>query len=88
MDIATKFASGQEDVEAIFHKDKGHGKRMEDTPEATTQRNPKKNKKKKVQQGQHEALATDLVAATERRIPQVPQGGPSVFDKMLRESCP
>jgi hypothetical protein len=55
---------------------------------ASSQRNPKKNKKKKVQQGQHEALATDLVAATERRIPQVPQGGPSVFDKMLRESCP
>jgi hypothetical protein len=26
MDIATKFASGQEEVEALFHKDKGDGK--------------------------------------------------------------
>jgi hypothetical protein len=47
MDIATKFASGQEDVEAIFYKDKGSKKRKEDAPEATTQCNSKKNKKKK-----------------------------------------
>lgn len=47
MDIATKFASGQEDVEAIFHKDKGSKKRKEDAPEATTQCKSKKNKKKK-----------------------------------------
>ena len=49
----------------FFHKDKGRGKRMEDTPEATTQRNPKKNKKKKAPQGKHEALEIDLVAVAE-----------------------
>lgn len=48
MDIATKFASGQEVVEAIFHKDKDSGKQKEDTRKVTTQSNPKKNKKKKV----------------------------------------
>jgi hypothetical protein len=47
MDIATKFALGQEAAEAIFHKDKGNGKRKEDAPKASSQRNPKKNKKKK-----------------------------------------
>jgi hypothetical protein len=34
MDVATKFASGQEAIEAIFHKDNGNGKRK-GTPEAT-----------------------------------------------------
>jgi hypothetical protein len=47
MDIATKFASEQEAIEAFFHKDKDNGKRKEDAPEATTQRNPKKNKKRR-----------------------------------------
>jgi hypothetical protein len=46
IDIATKFASGQEAVEALFHKEKGNKKRKEGTPEASTQRNPKKGKKK------------------------------------------
>jgi hypothetical protein len=45
------------------------------TPEASTQRNSKKGKKNKVQQGPHEALATELVAATEKRNPRAPQGG-------------
>jgi hypothetical protein len=48
MDITTKFASGQEAVEALFHKDKGVGKRKEGAPEASTQCNPKKGKKKKM----------------------------------------
>jgi hypothetical protein len=46
MNIATKFALGQEVVEAIFHKDKDNGKRKKDAPKVTSQRNPKKNKKK------------------------------------------
>jgi hypothetical protein len=49
MDIATKFALGQEAVEALFHKDKGDKKRKEGTLEASTQRNPKKGRKKKTQ---------------------------------------
>jgi hypothetical protein len=37
MDIATKFASGQEAVEAIFWKDKQpQGRQPEDVPEAST----------------------------------------------------
>jgi hypothetical protein len=37
MDIATKFASGQEAVEAIFRKDKQpQGRPPEDAPEAST----------------------------------------------------
>jgi hypothetical protein len=47
MDIATKFALGQVAVEALFHKDKGNRKRKEGTPKASTQRNPKKGKKKR-----------------------------------------
>jgi hypothetical protein len=43
MDIATKFASGQEAVEAIFQKDKQpQGRQLEDVPEASTQRGTKK----------------------------------------------
>ena len=43
MDIATKFALGQEAVKAIFHEGKVKGKRKEDIPEASTQRNSNKN---------------------------------------------
>jgi predicted nucleotidyltransferase len=48
MDIATKFASSQEAVEAIFRKDKQpQGRQPEDVPEASTQRGTKKKGKKK-----------------------------------------
>jgi hypothetical protein len=50
MDIATKFASGQEAVEAIFRKDKQpQGRQQQDVPEASTQRGTKKKAKKKSQ---------------------------------------
>jgi hypothetical protein len=50
MDIATKFASGQEAVEAIFRKDKQpQGRQQEDVPEASAQRDTKKKAKKKAQ---------------------------------------
>jgi hypothetical protein len=87
MDIATNFASGQEVVEAIVHKEKCSGKQKEDAPMASSERNPKKNKKK-AQHGQHEALTIYLVATTEQRNPRGPQGGPNVFDKMLKVACP
>jgi hypothetical protein len=49
MDIATKFASGQEAVEAIFRKDKQpQGHQQEDVPEASAQRGMKKKAKKKL----------------------------------------
>ena len=81
-----RFGSGG--CRALFHKDKGNGKRKEDAPEASTQRNPRKGKKKKVQQGQRETLTTDLVTTAEKRNPRAPPRGPGMFDKMLRESCP
>jgi hypothetical protein len=88
MDIATKFASGQEAVEAIFRKDKQpQGRQPEDVPEASAQRDTKKKGKKK-SQAKRDATDADLVAAAEHRNPRKPPGGANLFDKMLMESCP
>jgi hypothetical protein len=88
LDIATKFASGQEAVEAIFRKDKQpQGRQPEDIPEASAQRGTKKKGKKK-SQTKRDAADADLVAAAEHRNPQKPPGGTNLFDKMLKESCP
>jgi hypothetical protein len=88
MDIATKFASGQEAVKAIFHKDKQpQGRQQEDDPEASTQCGTKKKAKKKLQ-AKRDATDADLVAAAEHRNPRKPPGGVNLFDKMLKESCP
>jgi hypothetical protein len=88
MDIATKFASGQEAVEAIFRKDKQpQGRQPEDVPEASAQRGARKKGKKK-SQAKRDAADADLVAAAEHRNPRKPPGGANLFDKMLKESCP
>jgi hypothetical protein len=88
MDIATKFASGQEAVEAIFRKDKQpQGRQQEDVPEASAQRGMKKKAKKKAQ-AKRDAADADLVAAVEHRNPRKPPGGANLFDKMLKEPCP
>jgi hypothetical protein len=88
MDIATKFASGQEAVEAIFRKDKQpQGRQKEDAPEVSVQRGSKKKAKKKAQ-ATRDAIDADLVAAAEHRNPRKPPGGVNTFDKMLKESCP
>jgi hypothetical protein len=88
MDIATKFASGQEAVEAIFRKDKQpQGRQPEDVLEASTQRGTKKKGKKK-SQAKRDAADADLVAAAEYKNPQKPPGGANLFDKMLKEPCP
>jgi hypothetical protein len=88
MDIATKFAFGQEAVEAIFRKDKQpQGRQQEDVPEAFAQRGTKKKAKKK-SQAKRDTADADLVAAAEHRNPQKPPGGANLFDKMLKESCP
>jgi hypothetical protein len=84
MDIATKFASGQEAVEAIFRKDKQpQGRQQEDIPEASAQRGTKKKA-----QAKRDATDVDLVAAAEHRKPWKPPRGANLFDKMLKESCP
>jgi hypothetical protein len=88
MDIATKFASGQEAVEAIFRKDKQpQGRQPEDAPKASAQRGTKKKAKKKAQ-AKRDAADADLVAAAEHRHPWKPPGGANLFDKMLKESWP
>jgi hypothetical protein len=88
MDIATKFASGQEAVEAIFRKDKQpQGRQQEEVPEASAQRGMKKKAKKK-SQAKRDAADADLVTAAEHRNPRKPPGGANLFDKMLKESCP
>jgi hypothetical protein len=88
MDITTKFASGQEAVEAIFRKDKQpQGRQPEDVLEASAQRGARKKGKKK-SQAKRDAADADLVAAAEHRNPQKPPGGANLFDKMLKESCP
>jgi hypothetical protein len=88
MDIATKFASGQEAVEAIFRKEKQpQGRPPEDAPEASTQCGAKKKGKKK-SQAKRDAADADLVAAAEYKNPRKPPGGANLFDKMLKEPCP
>jgi hypothetical protein len=88
MDIATKFASSQAAVEAIFRKDKQpQGRQPEDVPEASAQRGTKKKGKKELQ-AKRDATDADLVAAAEHRNPRKPPGGANLFDKMLKESCP
>jgi hypothetical protein len=88
MDIATKFASGQEAVKAIFRKDKQpQGRQKEDTPEASIQRGSKKKAKRKAQ-AKRDTVHADLVAAAEHRNPRKPPRGVNTFDKMLKESCP
>jgi hypothetical protein len=88
MDIATKFASGQEAVEAIFWKDKQPQERQkEDVPEASVQRGAKKKTRKKAQ-AKRNAIDADLIAVAEHRNPRKPPRGANVFDKMLKESCP
>jgi hypothetical protein len=88
MDVATKFASGHEAVEAIFRKDKQpQGEPKDDAPEAPAQRGAKKKAKKKPQ-ANHNAADANLVAAAEHRNPRKPPGGADAFDKMLKETCP
>jgi hypothetical protein len=65
MDVAAKFASGQEAVEAIFRKDKQpQGEPKKDTPEASAQRGTKKKAKNK-SQAKRDAADANLVAAAE-----------------------
>jgi hypothetical protein len=88
MDIATKFASGQEAVEAILRKDKQpQGRQPEDVPEASAQRGARKKGKKK-SQAKRDAADADLIAAAEHRNPRKPLRGTNLFDKMLKEPCP
>jgi hypothetical protein len=88
MDIATKFASGQEAVEAIFRKDKQpQGRPPEDAPEASTQRGAKKKGKKK-SQAKRDAADADLVAADEYKNPRKPPEVPTSSTRCSRSRAP
>jgi hypothetical protein len=88
MDVATKFASGQEAVDAIFRKDKQpQGESKKDAPEASIQRGTKKKAKNK-SQAKRDAADAKIVAAAKHRNPQKPPGGAGAFDRMLKEPCP
>jgi hypothetical protein len=88
MDVATKFASGQEAVEAIFRKDKQpQGEPKKDAPEASAPRGMKKKAKNK-SQAKSDVADANLVAAAEHRNPRKPPEGAGTFDKMLKEPCP
>jgi hypothetical protein len=88
IDIATRFASGQEAVEAIFRKDKQpQGRQKEDVPEAFVQRGRKKKTRKKAQ-AKRDAVDADLVTAAVHQNLRKPPRGANMFDKMLNESCP
>jgi hypothetical protein len=90
MDIATKFASGQEAVEAIFHK----GQAASGTPAGRrprgvcSARHEEEGQEEVANETKHDAANADLVAAAEHRNPRKPPGGANRFDKMLKESCP
>jgi hypothetical protein len=88
MDIATKFASGQEAIKAIFRKDKQpQGRQPDDAPEASAQLSTRKKGKKK-SQAKRDTADADLVADAEHKNPWKPPGGANLFDKMIKESCP
>jgi hypothetical protein len=75
IDIATKFASVQEAVEAIFRKDKQpQGRQKEDVPEASAQRGTKKKAKKKAQ-AKRDAADADLVAAVDKMLTEASRRG-------------
>jgi hypothetical protein len=87
MDVATKFASGQEAVEAIFRKDKQpQVEPKTDAPEVSAKRGTKKKAKNK-SRAKRDAVDVNLVAAAEHWNSLKPPGGASTFDKMLKESC-
>jgi hypothetical protein len=88
MGIATKFASGQEAVEAIFRKDKQpQGRQPEDVPVVSTQRGTKKKGKKK-SQAKRDAADADLVAAAEYKNPRKPPGGAISSTRCSRSHAP
>jgi hypothetical protein len=88
MDVAIKFASGQEAVEAIFRKDKQpQVEPKTDAPEVSAQWGTKKKTKNK-SRAKRDAADANLVAAVEHGNPRKPPGGAGAFDKMLKEPCP
>jgi hypothetical protein len=96
-DIATNFASDEEAVGAIFDSKKG--KRMDDMPaEGSKSKDPqqkhKRGKKGKKPHREARAQGRDddgdeaLVVEPVRKGPRAAPRGPSMFDDVLKKSCP
>jgi hypothetical protein len=96
-DIATRFASGEEAVGAIFDGKKG--KRSDDAPaEDSKSREPhrkdkrgkkgKKPRREAREQGRDGDEAEALAVGPARRGPRPAPRGPGVFDDMLKKPCP
>jgi hypothetical protein len=88
MDVATKFVSGQEAVEAIFRKDKQpQGEPKKDAPEASAHRGTKKKAKNK-SQAKRDAADANLVAAAEHRNSRKPLGGAGGSTRCSKSCAP
>jgi hypothetical protein len=75
MDIATKFASGQEAVEAIFRKDKQpQGRQQEDVPEASAQRGTKKKPRRSRKQSTTPPTQILSLPPSTRTLVSLPEG--------------
>jgi hypothetical protein len=87
MDIITNYATDEEAVGAIFGGDQDKGKHKDEDPESSNWGAKRNNRKKKNQQGKHEAMADNLIAAADHKKPRglLSRG---IFDKMLKEPCP
>jgi hypothetical protein len=88
MDIATKFASGQEAVEAIFRKDKQpQGHQQEDVPETSAQHGTKKKAKQKSQAKRDAADADLLLPPSTGTLGSLPEG-PTCSTRCSRSRVP
>jgi hypothetical protein len=70
MDIVTNYAASEEAVGAIFGGDQDKGKRKDEQPEVSNRGAKRNNRRKKNQQGKHEAAADDLVATADCKKPR------------------
>jgi hypothetical protein len=88
MDVATKFASGQEAVEAIFRKDKQpQARQQEDAPEASAQRGTKKKAKKKSQAKRDAATQILSLLSSTGTLGSLPEG-PTYSTRCSRSRAP
>jgi hypothetical protein len=96
-EIATSFASGEEEVGAIFDGKKG--KRADDTPAEGSKskelrqkskrgKKGKKPRREAREQGRDDDAAEALAVDPARRGPRAAPQGPRVFDDMLKKPCP
>lgn len=89
MNIATKVASGEECVGALFHQATDKERRREEEAEGSNPRDSKKKKRGKGRKGKGPALIDDdedLVAAVNKKGPRAQP--PGTFDDMLKKPCP